>query len=151
MSKSRSSSIVSVLKLLTPELVEKHSEGAVSVELPIKMAAGAEEFSESERFLSNNNQAKIIPFKRSFNNDDNPEHSEEEKKSASDPDEDSSSSEFLIEERLKSRESRRKLLEGEAKKLYLAGANLEFCEPSDDGEESKALDPKGVLFNKKHP
>lgn len=143
MSKSRNASIASVLNLLTPESVEEHSQCVTSQELPIKLAVGAEELSESGKFLNNSNKAKIIPFKPESKNDVKPPPKEELSEE--------SSSEFLIQERIKSRVSRLKLLEGEAKKLYLAGANLEFCEPENKGDESRAMDPKGVLYNKKHP
>lgn len=140
MSKSRSSSIVSILNQDLSETVEEDSE-SIFDEIPLKLAVGAETRTESK----NSNNAKVIPFKREFGDDD------PLKKKALKDGSDDSSSEFLIQERLKSRVSRFKLQEGEAKKLYQAGANLEFCEPENEGELSKAVDPKGVLYNKKHP
>lgn len=153
MSKLRSSSsMVAVLNLLTPEGVEEHSQGDLELETDVKLAVGAEEFSEEKKFLDKANKAKIIPFKRTFGvaqEEDLEADSLVEKDIK--VEEEESSSVFLIQERIKSRVSRKKLLEGDARKLYQAGANLEFCEPVNEGDESEAMDPKGVLFNKKHP
>ena len=151
MSNSKEQSILSVFRLLTPERVETYSNA--SQEIPLKKVSGGESFSEEETFLSGSHEAKILPF---FNPGVSTSHESEGEKNVPDTtsnhnDSEESSSDFLLNERNKSRLSSRKLLEGEARKLYQAGANLEFCEPNDEGEESQAVDPKGVLVNKKHP
>lgn len=145
MSKSRGSIILRLFRLLDPKQIEEYSQRSAEESVPMKKVSGGEDFSESEKFLKEENKAKIIPFKRSF------EIAPKEVETQIEPKDNESSSDFLIEERLKSRISRRRLLEGEAKKLYQAGANLEFCEPSEEGEESEAVEAKGILVNKKHP
>lgn len=152
MSKSRVSFILRLFRLLDPKQIEEYSQRSAEESIPMKKVSGGEDFSESEKFLKEENKAKIIPFKRSFDFKPNQEETEkaEQKKKDSEDDKESSS-DFLIVERLKSRLSRRRLLEGEAKKLYQAGANLEFCETTEEGEESEAVEAKGILVNRKHP
>lgn len=147
MSKSRGSIILRLFRLLDPKQIEEYSQRSAEDSVPMKKVSGGEDFSESSKFLREENKAKIIPFKRSF------EVAPEENLPAevNDPSKSESSSDFLINERIKSRVSSKKLLEGEAKKLYSAGANLEFCETKEEGEESQAVEAKGILVNKKHP
>lgn len=154
MSKTSESSLISILNLLTPGLVEEYSNYSAE-KVVYKQAAGGETFNE-ESFSSKSTEARILPFRdlethsdRRFRSEDQAPESDSEKE-----EDQESSSDFLLNERLKSRESKRKLLEGEARKLYKAGADLEFFEAPQDGKqnsEGQAVEPKGILVNKKHP